>query len=163
MKDEFTQQSGALEHAIALRATYGRERYHNLECAEYAPPNMNYACIPYVITAGDPLQFPPVLATSSLLAESDGQTKEHRIAQLMFEDQNYVCEFKSTMRFESDPILTSILSKMRTPGEDRTDLQLTVEEWWVLQSTDIAHGASLDGTELWYQAAFAWSYVCMAQ
>ena len=33
----------------------------------------------------------------------------------------------------------------------------------VLQSTDATHGASLDGTNLWYQFAFAWSYVCMAQ
>ena len=33
----------------------------------------------------------------------------------------------------------------------------------MLQSTDIAHGASLDGTEMWYQSAYAWAYVCMAQ
>jgi len=51
---------------------------------------------------------------------------------------------------------------MRTPGEDRSNLRLTEEEWRVLQSTDIAHGASLDGTDLWYQSAFGWSYVCMA-
>ena len=163
VKDEFTQQPGALEHAIAIRATYGRERYHGLHCADYARPDTNYACLPYVITAGDPLQFPPVPATSSLLAEPEGQTKEHRVAQSMFEDQDYVCELKATMRFRGDPILTSILSKMRTPGEDRSDLQLTEEEWRVLQSTDIAHGASLEGTEMWYQSAFAWSYVCLAQ
>ena len=53
--------------------------------------------------------------------------------------------------------------KLRAPGEDRSSLWLTEDEWWVLQSTDIAHGASLDGTEMWYQSAFAWSYVCMAQ
>ena len=163
MKDEFTQQPGALEHAIAVRATYGRERYHNLQCADYARPETNYASLPYVITAGDPLQFPPVPATSSLLADPEGQTKEHRVAQSMFEDQDYVCELKATMRFRGDPILTSILLKMRTPGEDRSKLQLTDEEWRVLQKTDIAHGASLDGTEMWYQSAFAWSYVCMAQ
>ena len=163
VKDEFTQQPGALEHAIAVRATYGRERYHNLQCADYARPETNYASLPYVITAGDPLQFPPVPATSSLLADPEGQTKEHRVAQSMFEDQDYVCELKATMRFRGDPILTSILLKMRTPGEDRSKLQLTDEEWRVLQKTDIAHGASLDGTEMWYQSAFAWSYVCMAQ
>ena len=67
------------------------------------------------------------------------------------------------MRFRNDPILTSILLKMRTPGEDRRNLRLTEEEWRVLQSTDIDHGASLDQTDLWYQSAFAWSYVCMAQ
>jgi hypothetical protein len=67
------------------------------------------------------------------------------------------------MRFRGDPILTSILAKMRTPGEDRSNLRLTEQEWQVLQSTDIAHGASLDGTEMWYQSAFAWAYVCVAQ
>ena len=163
VKDEFTQQPGALEHAIAVRATYGREQFHNLQCADYARPETNYASLPYVITAGDPLQFPPVPATSSLLADPSGQQKEHRVAQSMFEDQDYVCELKTTMRYRGDPILTSILSKMRTPGEDRSNLRLTEEEWRVLQSTDVAHGASLDGTDLWYQSAFAWSYVCMAQ
>jgi hypothetical protein len=163
LKDEFTQQSRSLEHAIAVRATYGRERYHDLRCADYARPETNYASLPYVITAGDPLQFPPVPATASLLAEPEGQTKEHRVAQSMFEDQDYVCELKATMRFRGDPILTSILAKMRTPGEDRSNLRLTEQEWQVLQSTDIAHGASLDGTEMWYQSAFAWAYVCVAQ
>ena len=52
---------------------------------------------------------------------------------------------------------------MRTVSEDCTHLQLTAEEWQVLQSTDINHGAPLEGTELWYHAAFAWSQVCMAQ
>ena len=52
---------------------------------------------------------------------------------------------------------------MGTPGDDRSNLCLREEEWRVLQSTDVAHGASLEGTELWYQSAFAWSYVCIAQ
>ena len=56
----------------------------------------------------------------------------------MFEDQDYVCELKSTMRFRGDPVLMSILSKMRTPAEDRSNLRLTEQEWRVLQSTDIA-------------------------
>ena len=33
----------------------------------------------------------------------------------------------------------------------------------MLQSTDVAHGASLEGTETWYRSAFVWSCVCMAQ
>ena len=52
---------------------------------------------------------------------------------------------------------------MRTPGEDRSNLQLTEEEWQMLLDADIAHGASLDGTDMWYQSGFGWSYVCMAQ
>ena len=86
------------------------ERNHNLRCADYARPETKYASLPYVITVGDPLQFPPVPATSSLLAEPDGQTKEHRVAQSMFEDQDYVCELKSTMRCRGDHVLMSILS-----------------------------------------------------
>ena len=77
------------------------------------------------------------------------------MAQSMFEDQDYVCELKTTMRFRGDPVLSSILLKMRNPGDDRSNLCLTEEEWRVLQSTDVAHGASLEGTELWYQSAFA--------
>ena len=111
VKDEFTQQPGALEHALAVRAMYVRPE-------DYARPQTNYAALPYVGTAGDPLQFPPVPATTSMLAEPEGQTEEHRIAQAMFEDQDYVCELKATMRFRGDPVLTSILAKMRTPGKD---------------------------------------------
>ena len=66
------------------------------------------------------------------------------------------------MRYQGDPILSRILLKMRTIAEDRSHLQLTEEEWKVLQSTDVNHGAILEGTELWYHAAYAWSYVAMA-
>ena len=52
----------------------------------------------------------------------------------------------TTKRFQGDPILTSILLKMQTPGEDRTNLRLTDNEWRVLQSTDITHSAFLYGT-----------------
>ena len=156
-------QPGALEHALAVRAMYGRERQHSLRSEDYASPHTNYASLPYVVTAGDPLQFPPVPASASLLADPHGQTKEHRVAQAMFEGQDYVCELKTTMRFKGDPVLSSILKKMRTPGEDRSSLRLTEAEWHALQSTDVAHGASLDGTDMWYQSAFAWAYVCMAQ
>ena len=79
VEDEFTQQPVAFEHTLAVRAMYGRERHHNLDCADYARPRTNYASLPYVITAGDPLQFPPVPATSSLLADPEGQPKEHRL------------------------------------------------------------------------------------
>ena len=89
--------------------------------------------------------------------------KEHRIAQSLFEDQDYVVELKTTMRFRGDAMLSNILRKMRTPGDDRSELRLTEEEWRALQNTDVANGASLEGTEMWYQSAFAWSYVCMAQ
>ena len=63
-----------------------------------------------------------------------GQTKEHRVAQSMFEDQDYVCELKTTMRFRGDLVLSSILLKMRTPGDDRSNLCLTEEEWRVFRA-----------------------------
>ena len=46
----------------------------------------------------------------------------------MLEDQDHVCELKTTMRFRGDPMLSNILKKMRTPGDDRSDLRLTEEE-----------------------------------
>ena len=55
--------------------SYGVSSYgYDVRCADDARPETNYASLPYVITAGDPLQFPPVPASSSLLAAPDGQT-----------------------------------------------------------------------------------------
>ena len=67
------------------------------------------------------------------------------------------------MRCGDDPVLTSILTKMRTHGEDRRSLVLTDEEWQALRLTDVENGASLEGTQDWYMSAFSWAYVCMAQ
>ena len=77
-------QPGALEHAIAVRAMYGREQVHELDPTLYSQPETSFASIPYLVNAGDPLQFPPIPATSSLLAEPEGQSKEHRVAETMF-------------------------------------------------------------------------------
>ena len=86
-------------------------------------------------------------------------SQEHKVAELMFQQQDYVCELKTTMRYQGDPVLSRILLKMRTVAEDRTELHLTPVEWQLLQSTDVNHGASLEGTELWYHVAYAWSQV----
>ena len=93
------------------------------------------------------------------LAEPESQKKSIEFGQAMFEDQDYFCELKSTMRFRGDPVPMIILAKMRTPGDDRSNLHLTDNEWQALQSTDVEHGASLDGTEAWYMSAFAWACV----
>ena len=90
-------------------------------------------------------------------------SQEHKVAELMFQQQDYVCMLKTAMRYQGDPVLSRILLKMRTVNEDRTHLQLMAEEWQVLQSTDIHHGSSLKGTAPRYHAAFSWSQVCMAQ
>ena len=126
-------------------------------------PRTNWASLPFVVTCGDPLQFPPVPASSGLLADPENTSREHRAAEQMFADQDYVCKLSTAMRFESDPTLQSILEKMRTPGEDRANLVLTAEEWKVLQGTDLEHGALLGGTEMWHQAGYPWTIVCMAQ
>ena len=163
IKDEFSQQSAPLEHALAVRAMYGRCHAHGLKCEDYADPETNWASLPFVVTCGDPLQFPPVPASSSLLAEPENSSREHRAAEQMFADQDYVCKLNTAMRFEKDTTLQRILEKMRTPGEDRSNLLLTPHEWKMLQSTDVEHGASLEGTELWHQAGYPWTIVSMAQ
>ena len=85
LKDEFSQQPGPLEHAICVRAMYGRERAHELKRAEYAMRETSYGSIPFVLDSGDPLQFPPVPATASLLAKAEGASKEEeRINANMF-------------------------------------------------------------------------------
>ena len=71
----------------------------------------------------------------------------------MFEDKDYVRKLKSTMLFRGDPLLTIILAKMRTPGDDRSNLRLVDDEWRVLQDTDVERGASLDGTETGYMSS----------
>ena len=162
VKDEFSQQSSSLEHALAVRAMYGRCHAHGLKCEDYAVPQTNWASLPIVVTCGDPLQFPPVPASSSLLADLENTSREHRVAEQMFADQDYACKLSTAMRFEKDPTLQRILEKMRTPGEDRGHLLLTAHEWKVLQSTGIEHGASLEGTEMWHQAGYPWTIVCMA-
>ena len=45
VKEESTQHPGALENAIAVRTTYGRQRYHDLHVADDARPKTNYASL----------------------------------------------------------------------------------------------------------------------
>ena len=133
-----------------------------LKCEDYAVPGTNWASLPFVVTCGDPLQFPPVPGSSSLLADPENTSREHRAAGQMFADQDYVCKLSTAMRFQSDPTLQRILEKMRTPGEDRSDLVLSADEWQASGSTDIKK-AGLTGTEMWHQAGYPWTIVCMAQ
>ena len=68
-------------------------------------PRTNWASLPFVVTCGDPLQFPPVPASSSLLADPENTSREHRAAEQMFADQDYVRKLSTAMRFESDRTL----------------------------------------------------------
>jgi hypothetical protein len=71
---------------------------------------------------------------------------EHRAAEQMFADQDYVCCLRTAMRFREDSALQRLLEMMRTDAEDRTHLMLTNAEWQLWLDTDIAHGATLQGT-----------------
>ena len=66
--------------------------------------------------------------------------QEHKVAELMFRQQDYVCELKTTMRYKDDPVLSRILLKMRTVAEDRTELQLTPDEWQVQRAARYGQG-----------------------
>ena len=167
LQDEFSQNSGSMAHAQALRGMYGRANAHSLVLEHYAEPQSNWASLPVWMQFGDYLQFPPIPATGSLLADPSLQSREHRVAVQMFADQDYVCCLRTAMRFRNDPALERILTKMRTPGKDQlvrpASLKLTSEEWKLIQHTDLANGATLDGTELWHHAGYPWTVVCMAQ
>ena len=163
IQDEFSQNSGPMAHAQTLRGTYGRANAHGLVPEQYAEPQSNWGSLPVWLQFGDHLQYPPIPASGSLLSDPNEQSREHRVAVQMFADQDYVCCLRTAMRFRNDPALERILTKMRTPGEDRSSFKLTAEEWRLLQSTDLAKGATLHGTELWHHAGYAWTVVCMAQ
>ena len=98
-------QPGSLEHATAVRVMYGREQVHELGPTLHSEPETSYASIPYVIQAGDPLQFPPIPYISSLLAEPEGQSKEHRVAEKMFQQQELTILLRP--RWIKDPMKTS--------------------------------------------------------
>ena len=166
IQDEFSQNSGPMSHAVSLRGTYGRANAHGLVPEHYAEPQSNRAALPVWLEFGDHLQFPPIPASGSLLSDPSEQSREHRVAVQMFADQDYVCCLRTAMRFRNDPALERILTKMRTPtpiGEDRRSLKLTADEWRLLEATDLSKGATLEGTELWHHAGYAWTVVCMAQ
>jgi len=63
------------------------------------------------------------------------------------------------MRF-TDKTLIEILRKMRTPG----GVKLSAAEWKALQATNVDGDVSrLIDTQEYYQAAYTWSIVSMAQ
>ena len=67
--DETPQGAGALYHAVAMRSSYGRCGFCDLEMADYAQPTQTFGAVPILIECGDELQLPPVPAC--LLYTSD--------------------------------------------------------------------------------------------
>ena len=82
----------------------------------------------------------------------------------MFNNMQYLFEMKTMKRFH-DPILISILQKMRTiNGTKLSDL-----EWQALRNTELKPSdieenpeAFLKDTAGWYESAYLWSIVSMA-
>ncbi len=159
IKDEFSQNPAAMENAICLRAAYARAPTYNLDVEARATPGHTFGDMPIVVTCGDELQLPPVPETSSLLTPIEGRSKEHRCGVQIFQQQTWVIRLQTMFRFNGNDSQKKILELMRQPGGCR----LTTSQWRELLSTDIAHGASLRGTEAYTHCSYAWSSVCMGQ
>ena len=158
--DEFSQCIGQMLHADALRKSYGRQQALGLEIHRYAEIDETWGRMPVVVIAGDELQLPPVPFAHSLLASTEGTSDEHKAGVHLFSQFQYVYRLQTAMRFQ-DPVLESILKKMRTPGGSR----LTQPEWKALLATNVAgpsDAVRLIGTENFFQACYTWSVVSLA-
>ena len=162
--DEVPQGAAALYHAVSLRCTYGRAAAYDLELAEYADRTQVHGAIPIVVECGDELQLPPVPESASLFADMTNVATEHGAGVEIFRKKHYVYRLQTMKRF-NDPILVSILTKMRK----QNGCKLTSEEWEALASTNLTTMSQeqkqvrLSNTELWYQAGLTWAIVSMAQ
>ena len=74
--------------------------------------------------------------STSLLANIEGTSDEHKAGAAMFASIEQVFELETMMRFR-DPVLRQILEKMRTPGGSR----LTDGEWQALMATNVEAAA----------------------
>ena len=130
--DEFSQLQARMLHANNLFWSVARHSKYNLDLQDYALPRETAGRVSKYVLSGDHLQLPPVPASQSLLAPIDGTSDEHKAGTAMFAGIENVFLMETMMRF-TDPILRSILEKMRTPGGAR----LTDAEWHSLKATAI--------------------------
>ena len=84
------------------------------------------------VMCGDHLQLPPVPKSSGLLASLENTSDEHKVGASMFNRVHYLFEMHTMKRF-SDPVLRSILRKMRCPGGEK----LTSTEWQAMEDTEL--------------------------
>ena len=117
--DEAPQGAAAVYHALALRSTYGRAAAHGLDIAQYAEPATTFGAMPIVIECGDELQLPPVPSTAGLFADLDGTSTLHCAGVDIFRQKDYVYKLTTMKRF-TDPILISVLTKMRQSSKQST-------------------------------------------
>ena len=154
--DEYSQLSGELNHAGALRTTYARESTYGLNKDIYFKPQERRGRLPVVVYSGDHLQLPPVPASSSMLAPLEGTTNEHKVGAKIFRDADLVFEFQQAMRF-TDQTLIDILNAMRVPG----GRALTEQQWQELKRTQVRAGEP-DIPPTWYHSCYCWSIISMA-
>jgi hypothetical protein len=109
---------------------------------------------------GDELQLPPVPMQASLFAPIEGTSHEQKAAVKILNSFTHVYRLTTAMRFQDD-VLTAILHKMRQQG----GCSLLSSEWGALMETGISGPgcAKLADTDMWYEAAYEWSIVSMAQ
>ena len=155
--DEFSQLSAKLLHADAFITAMARAPIFQLRPEAYAMPEHTWGDMPIFIMGGDELQLPPVPMEASLLAPLEGTSDEHKAGTAIFAGLKHVYRLSTAMRFD-DPVLISILQKMRTPGGAR----LSDSEWRSLQATEASDASELAGTEDWYEACYTWNVVTMA-
>jgi hypothetical protein len=162
--DEALQTSASLLHAAALRTTYAREHVYKLNTSRYARPMEMFGRISFLAFCGDHLQLPPVPKSSGLLASLQNTSDEHKAGAAMFNNMHYLFEMHTMKRF-TDPVLMSILNKMRKMNGSK----LTEEEWQAVVNTRI------DATKIqanpeqfeeetagWYESCYLWSVVSLA-
>jgi hypothetical protein len=162
--DEALQTAAPLWHAACLRTTYAREHAYKLDPTRYAKPNEIMGKISFLALCGDHLQLPPVPKSSGLLAPMDNTSDEHKAGAAMFNNMHYLFEMETMKRF-NDPVLISILKKMRKTNGSK----LSEPEWQALMDTELdgAHlerdpEAFLKSTTEWFESAYLWSIVSMA-
>ena len=154
-----------LYHANNLLWTIARQPAYNLKLEHYARPRETAGRISKYHLSGDHLQLPPVPKSTSLLADIEGTSDEHKAGAAMFASIEQVFELETMMRF-NDPVLRNIFEKMRTPGGTR----LTEAERHAPMATNV-EAATMDeaaGQQLltktrdWYHSCYLWSIVNMA-
>ena len=134
------------------------------DLTRYAEPSETMGKISFFVMCGDHLQLPPVPKSSGLLAPLDGTSDEHKVGASIFNRVHYHFEMHTMKRFE-DPVLVSILQKMRHAGGKK----LLQDEWQALLDAELDveqlerdPDAFLSDTAGWFESSYLWSVVSMA-
>ena len=130
--DEYGQLQTTLFHANCFLWTIARQARYNLKLEKYAKPRETAGRVSKLCLSGDHLQIPPVPKDTSLLADIESKSDEHKAGAAMLASIEQVFELETMMRFR-DPVLRRILGKMRRLG----GVCLTDSAWHVLKATNV--------------------------